>query len=100
MISIPPQAISVQSAVGSNHKGPNGLSYTWYVWDGLREETVTSSDMWFVRWNGFQQQQYQEKTYQRTQEEGDKPGDSIAQLMICLSISNIHSIITWLDLFS
>ena len=41
MISIPPQAISVQSAVGSNHKGPNGLSYTWYV----REETVTSSDM-------------------------------------------------------
>ena len=27
----------------SDHKGPDGLSYTWYVWDGLKEETVTYS---------------------------------------------------------
>ena len=71
MISIPPRAISVQSAVCSVQSAVCRSTHVIYA----------------LGWNGFQQQQYQEKTYQGTQEEGDKPGDSITQLMICLSIS-------------
>ena len=26
-----------------DHKGPTGTSYTWFTWDGLKEETVTYS---------------------------------------------------------
>ena len=53
--------------------------------------------MWSVPWHGFQQQQYQEKTHQGTQEEGDKPGDSITQLIICLPISKYsqHYYMAW-----